>query len=68
MTFRQFLKAIQKEETPEADFANDFLTDPRMKGKTFKTWKELESELYCRACWAALDAGKSSMKRWRSIR
>ena len=68
MTFRQFLKTIRHENRPEADFANDFLTDYLMRRKRFKDWETLEAAIRLQACQPALDAGKNCMCEWRSVR
>lgn len=68
MTFRQFLKTIQEECSPDGDFAYDFLRDHRMKGKCFISLKLLLDALPHSACNEAKVAAKSCFKRYVFIK
>jgi hypothetical protein len=66
MTFREFLKTIRDEDSPEGDFANDFLSDYMAKGVQIKSHIHLRNFLLGRGCEEARQAGFNCVSRWEA--
>lgn len=71
ITFDDYLRLGLKRDTfgdtPEKDFAEDSIRDPKFKEKNFETWERLETYLvFYRACPEAVRAAKKLFKKWKA--
>lgn len=71
ISFEKFLRlGVERKtfgDTPEGDFAEDALRDPKFKEKNFESWERLETYLvFYKACPEAIRAAKRLFRKWEA--